>query len=242
MPVVFDHVAVAAHRIAGATDFLVGKLGGVSGFGGPSGPYRWWHWDFADGGRIEVLEPDGPPGGFLHRFLDRRGPGIHHVTFKVPSLQATCDRAESLGYRVVGFDDSNPHWREAFLHPRQAMGIVVQFAESDSDDSAEKRLAENPPPEPLSAPSPVAVVGLRMGSADRSAALRQWAELIEGEVEEKVGELLFRWPGSAMRIAVTLEAGIEDEAEAIELRADRALGLSKKPHPVLGTRFRQLRD
>ena len=58
MPTVFDHIALATHSIADAPALLVGELGGVSGYGGPSGDFRWWHWDYEGGGRIEVIEPD----------------------------------------------------------------------------------------------------------------------------------------------------------------------------------------
>jgi hypothetical protein len=241
MPVVFDHIALATHRIADAPGFLVGELGGVSGFGGPSGPYRWWHWDYAGGGRIEVLEPDGPPGGFVHRFLESRGPGIHHTTFKVPSLDETCSRAKGLGYEIVGYDDRDPRWKEAFLHPKQAMGIVVQLVETHFEGDEEPRWGE-PPPEPASPPPAVSVVGVRMRTADRERAVRQWGELIGGDLDEAPGEVRFRWPGSAMRVAVTLERGSADVSEAIELRADRPLSLPEGPHPVLGAVFRQLGD
>ena len=246
MPVLFDHIALAAPRIAVAPDFLVGELGGLSGFGGPAGEYAFWHWDYPDGGRIEVIEPcegpDGDPGGFVHRHLDSRGPGIHHVTFKVPSLKQACERAAALGYQVVGFDDSHEHWQEAFLHPKQALGIVVQMVESaprEEEDEIPEHLRADPPPEPDVRPRPVHVIGLRMRSSDRERTLRQWQELLEGRVEERAGELFFHWPGSSMRIAVTLE-GHANVSEAIELRADRPLTLPEGPHPVLGTEFRQL--
>ena len=71
MPTVFDHVAIATDKIANAPGILVGKLGGISGYGGPSGDFSWWHWDFEGGGRIESIEPDGPPGGSVHRHLER---------------------------------------------------------------------------------------------------------------------------------------------------------------------------
>jgi len=239
--VAFDHVALAAQRIADATPFLVGELGGVSGFGGPSGDFRWWHWDFAEGGRIEVIEPDGPPGGFVHRYLERRGPGIHHVTFKIPSMHATLERAEALGYEVVGYNDGDPHWIEAFLHPRQAMGIVVQMVESRTrDEEPDWSAGLTPPPQPDSAPPPVSVVGVRMRSADRGRALRQWGELLGGALEATPGELRFTWPGSAMRVAVSLERGAADTSEAIEVRAPRALALPEGRHPVLGAAFLQL--
>lgn len=239
MTIAFDHVAIATHRIQDAPDLLVGELGGRSGFGSPSGEYSWWHWDFPGGGRIEVLEPFGPPGGFVHRFLEARGPGIHHVTFKVPSLRRACDRAEKLGYSVVGYDDSHEHWKEAFLHPREAMGIVVQFAESSGEDPAE-RLQAGRPPEPTPARTAARVIGVRLRSADRMRAVRQWGELLEGQLEERPDELRFGWPTSGMRVAVTIAPGAPDASEAIEVTADRVLDLPEGPHPVLGAEFRQL--
>ncbi len=116
--------------MAAAPGFLVGELGGAPYHGGPSGAYTFGQWRFAGGGVIEILEPLGADG-FLHRFLAQRGPGIHHVTFRVPSLREACDRAEKHGYKIVGFDDSHREWQEAFLHPKQALGIVVQIVESE---------------------------------------------------------------------------------------------------------------
>ncbi len=241
MPVAFDHIAMATHRIADAPAFLVGALGGQSGFGGPSGPYRWWHWDYAGGGRLEVLEPDGPPGGFVHRFLQRNGPGIHHVTFKVPSLQASCARASEHGYEIVGYNDANTHWREAFLHPKQAMGIVVQMVESQPrEGDHEHHRAERAFSEPSSPPPPVRVVGLRLRTGDRERARRQWGEVLGAETIEGPDELLFTWPGSGMRIAVAVERGASDCSEAIEISAERPVPLPEGEHPLLGTEFRFL--
>jgi catechol 2,3-dioxygenase-like lactoylglutathione lyase family enzyme len=241
VPVVLDHVAIGARSIAEAVDFLAGELGGKSGYGAPEGEYRFWHWDYPNGGRIEVIEPMGPPGGFVHRFLDRQGPGIHHVTFMVPSLRGWCDRAEALGYHIVGYDDHNPGWREAFLHPKEAMGIVVQMVESASTGvGGEGPRRSEPPPEPAIAAPPVDVVGVRMRTGSPERALRQWQELLEGNCERGVDELAFAWPESGMRIAVSIEAGARDESVCIEVRADRALGLSAVPHPVLGTLFLQV--
>lgn len=236
-----DHVAIAAHHIADAAPFLAGELGGRSGYGGPSREFRWWHWDYAGGGRIEVIEPLGPAGGFVHRFLDRLGPGIHHVTFKVPDLARACERAGELGYDVVGFDDSDPAWKEAFLHPKQAMGIVIQLVEPGRLGGAGPP-RDDPPPAPADPPPPVEVVGIRMVTDDREAALRQWGSLLGGRLEEGKGALQFHWPSSPMRVAVTLERGAVSHSHSIELRTDRPLRLPSGPHPVLGARFRLIRD
>ena len=241
MPTVFDHVAIATHKIADAPALLVGELGGISGYGGPSGDFSWWHWDYEGGGRIEIIEPDGPPAGFVHRHLERLGPGIHHVNFEIDSLKDTVTRAEQLGFRVVGYDDSHEYWKEAFLHPKSAMGIVIQLVETSHHDHEEWEHPQiAPPAEPANPPAAVTVVGLRMRTSSHEAALRQWGELLNGEYTEASHGLVFHWPGSSMRVAVTVEEGAEDEAGAIEVSSDRSLRLPPGRHPDLGARFVQV--
>ncbi len=243
MPTVFDHVAIATDKIANAPGLLVGELGGISGYGGPSGDFSWWHWDYEGGGRIEIIAPDGPPGGFVHRYLERLGAGIHHVNFEVDSLKETAALAERLGFTVVGYDDSHEYWKEAFLHPKSAMGIVVQLVESSHHDHEHEEWDHSDmaaPAEPADPPPAVTVVGLRMRTANHEAAVRQWGELLNGDCTETPNGLAFSWPGSSMRVAVAIEEGAEDEAVAIEVSASRSLALPPGQHPGLGTRFVQI--
>ena len=232
----FDHIAIGLQRIADAPATLVGVLGGQ--------PYRrmnlpafnWATWRFAGGGAIEILEPAGRDG-FMHRFLASRGPGIHHVTFTVPSLAAACARARAHGYQIVGLDDSDPSWKEAFLHPKQAQGIVVQLAES-SGDGAPRR---PPPPGPPDPPPPVTLVGLRLRARDRERARRQWEGVLEGERAEGAGgALIYRWPDSPMRLVVEIDAAAAEGPVAIEIASDRAVALPDGQHPVLGAVFRRV--
>jgi hypothetical protein len=236
----FDHIAIGLSRMADATEMLVGTLGGVPAYGQPSGVFRWGSWTFEGGGAIEILEPMGDHG-FLHRFLDERGPGVHHVTFRVPSLDEVSARAERAGYDVVGRDDTDPEWKEAFLHPKQALGIVVQFAESaGGDDGPEPHW--QPPPGPPDPPAPVTIVGLRLRAHSRERARRQWKTVLEGHPSEgPEGELIYRWPGSPMRLAVEIDPARDEGPIAIELASDRAIALPDGPHPALGTVFRRVR-
>jgi methylmalonyl-CoA/ethylmalonyl-CoA epimerase len=235
-----DHVAIGVPDAAAAPPFLVGVLGGRRHDAGPGLGFRWWQWRFAGGGVIEVLEPDGPPGGFLHRFLAARGPGVHHVTFKVPDLHAAAQRARERGFEIVGFSDAFAGWKEAFLHPKQAQGIVVQLAESDPD-------AEPPPgvprewpfpAEPPAAARPAHLVGLRLAAASAERTLRQWADLLGGSAESRAAEIHFRWPGSPLRIAVEIRTDAPEGPLAIELEPHAGLALPAGPHPVLGIPFR----
>ena len=79
--------------------------------------------------RWEVIRPVGD-SSFVQRFLDRRGPGIHHVTFEVGDWDRALAACASHGVTVFGEQDGTTggaRWREAFIHPRQTGGMLVQF-------------------------------------------------------------------------------------------------------------------
>jgi methylmalonyl-CoA/ethylmalonyl-CoA epimerase len=233
--VLFDHFAIALPRMADAASFLSGELGGVPDAGQPSGVFNWGTYRFEGGGSIEIMEPAGP-SGFLHRFLSERGAGFHHITFKVPSVAEACARAESAGYGIVGRDDSDPEWKEAFLHPKQALGIVVQFAEPGPPHAGSRPMV--PPPGVPGAPPPVTILGLRMRCQSVERATTQWKTVLQGAAVEGLrGELVFSWPGSPMRLAVEIDPVQNEGPIAIELASRRPLSLPVGPHPVLGAVF-----
>jgi hypothetical protein len=129
----FDHVAVAAPR-AGAVLESLASVGATALFGRTAAEFRWVLTRFgeaAHGMNVEVLEPWPSPGdGFLHRFVARRGIAFHHLTFKVAELSAAIAAARDQGLHPTDIDTSDPVWKEAFIHPREAHGVLIQLAES----------------------------------------------------------------------------------------------------------------
>lgn len=229
--ILLDHIAVAMPRLADAPAVLAGVLGGEPVFGMDTPHFTFGHWRFAGGGRLEVLAPRGEHD-FLHRFLDGHGPGVHHVTFRVPDLRALCDRAEAAGYRIVGYSDADPRWKEAFLHPREAGGIVVQLAESPDEDSSPGWI---PPPGPAHPPPAVALLGLRLRARSRAQAERQWGALLGGaRAEGAASQLTYRWPPSPLRLVIDLDAGADEGPVCLEIASDRAVVLSPAHATVLG--------
>ena len=229
-----DHIAIGLPGAEIAKPFFEDVLGGAPVGGHPGVPFGFVQWEFAGGGRIEVIYPMGPPDGFLHRFLERGGPRIHHVTFKVPSLDAISARAGSLGYTIVGSDRSDPHWQEAFLHPKQAQGIVVQIVES----SPRPEGGDWPVPEVRA--DAARVRGLRLSSRSTDAARRLWGELLGGAGWISGASLIFRWSGSPLVILVDIAPDRDEGPKQIELDAARDLGLPDALWPELGTRFVQI--
>jgi len=233
----FDHIAIAVRRIADAVPFLVGTLGGQPAYGAASRFFSFGQWRYRGGGRLEILEPNGEEG-FLHRFLVQHGPGVHHVTFQVPDLAATCALAERHGRRVVGYDDSDPYWKEAFLHPKHALGIVVQLAEMARRSDGPPEPAWQPPPTPPSPPAPVTMLGLRMTARSAAGADRQWSQILGGTAARaEDGAMVYRWGRSPLAITVDIEPTAEEGPTAIEFASTRGVDVPAGAEPVLGTIF-----
>ncbi len=76
---------------------------------------------------LAPLAPDSPIG----KFLAKRGPGIHHICYRVPDLDAALEACRAAGYRLV---DEVPRSgaagrRIAFVHPKATEGILLELTD-----------------------------------------------------------------------------------------------------------------
>ena len=84
---------------------------------------------------VELLEAesaDSPIG----KYLAKRGPGIHHICFAVPDLDAALQRCRDRGMRLI---DETPRLgaegkRIAFIHPSATAGILIELTEPSEVD------------------------------------------------------------------------------------------------------------
>jgi methylmalonyl-CoA/ethylmalonyl-CoA epimerase len=79
---------------------------------------------------VELLAPRAPDGP-IARFLARRGPGIHHICYRVADLDAALAACRRAGYRLI---DDAPRTgagdrRIAFVHPKATEGILLELTE-----------------------------------------------------------------------------------------------------------------
>ena len=141
-----DHVAVAVRSFASAKPFFVDALGASFLFAGENQRqgFRWAQFRFPHGGKVELVTPIGGDG-FVQRFLERRGEGVHHVTLKVPDILAAIEHLRATGIELFNVSTEHRSWKEAFIHPRDAHGVLVQLAESafSDEDTAQHHLTDH---------------------------------------------------------------------------------------------------
>jgi methylmalonyl-CoA epimerase len=126
-----DHVAIAVPSIARALptyELLTGGAGSEI----ESVPSQGVRVAFVGEGtgRIELIEPIAPESP-VGRFLERRGPGLHHLAYRVPNLVATLGRLEAAGVRLIDrAPRAGAHGRMiAFLHPESTGGVLIELVQ-----------------------------------------------------------------------------------------------------------------
>jgi methylmalonyl-CoA/ethylmalonyl-CoA epimerase len=126
-----SHVAIATREADALADTLVAALGARRGAE-----------EMLDGGALrvlfvhlgpvtlELLEPRSG-GHTVAKFLDARGPGLHHVSLEVDDLEAHLAAAKASGARLI-----DEHGRPgahgstvAFLHPKSLGGVLVELCQ-----------------------------------------------------------------------------------------------------------------
>ena len=171
-----DHLAIGTPALTDGWELFGGLLGGTWAYGGDSPGYWWGQLEFAAGPKIELLTPTGgPDAAFLERFLARRGAGPHHFNFLVSDIAEALARTREFGIEPVGASLENPRWKEAFLHPSSAHGIVIQLAQQEGEPVA-------PAPGELPEAGPACQFGLieyHVGDLDR--AVRLFRDVLDGQ-------------------------------------------------------------
>jgi methylmalonyl-CoA/ethylmalonyl-CoA epimerase len=79
---------------------------------------------------VELLEPLGPDTA-VGKFLARRGPGLHHVAYRVVSVEDTLHALSAAGVRLI---DEHPRTgirgsQVAFLHPASTGGVLTEIVQ-----------------------------------------------------------------------------------------------------------------
>lgn len=81
--------------------------------------------------KIELLEPTGPESP-IARFMEKNGPGIHHLAYEVDDIEQAIAKLEQEGARMIDRTPRNgAHGtRIAFIHPKSSAGVLTEICQS----------------------------------------------------------------------------------------------------------------
>jgi methylmalonyl-CoA/ethylmalonyl-CoA epimerase len=135
----FDHVSIAVRSIDRALEFFqkyfpIQIRSEKTLDNQVSGSFYWQ--DFHLGGFVVELIED-PPGkpGFVTKFIDKHGEGMHHLSIEVNHLEPITSMLKADGVRVVDEMVSESGSATAFISPRSAFGTLIQFWQIPNFDS-----------------------------------------------------------------------------------------------------------
>jgi len=134
-----EHIGIAVKDLK-ASNELFTKLLGVS-------PYKFETVEsekvttsfFKTGpNKIELLEAENEDSA-IHKFIEKRGEGLHHIAFDVDDIYAEMKRLSKEGFRLL--NEQPKHGADnklvCFIHPKSANGVLIELCQSIHSDEEE---------------------------------------------------------------------------------------------------------
>ena len=132
MRAVLDHVGIAVKDLAAALAFYRDALGlEVETPEEVASQRVRAHFLPVGDAKLELLEATAPDSA-IAKYVDKRGPGLHHITLRVEDIHAALAQLKARGARLI---DEQPrpgaeHSLVAFIHPAAAHGVLVELKQS----------------------------------------------------------------------------------------------------------------
>jgi len=137
-----DHISIAVKNYPEALHFFKDILGAVLGASAQNNDmkYQWQIFSFGDLSRLELITPLEEET-FLTKFLDKyKNGGLHHISLQTPDIQHAIQKLEDHNIPYFGYNEYGDFWKEIFIHPKDAFGVLIQIAEFSPDDWLDKSL------------------------------------------------------------------------------------------------------
>jgi methylmalonyl-CoA/ethylmalonyl-CoA epimerase len=124
----FDHAGIATDDADALVDLYGTLLDAPVAHEEVFGDLRVVFLDLGNG-YFELLEPTGE--GTVSRFLENRGPGVHHLALETDDIEAALTVAREAGVSLIDEKSRPGAWGHdvAFLHPRDTGGVLLEFVQ-----------------------------------------------------------------------------------------------------------------
>lgn len=196
-----DHVAVAVPSTTEVLTRWRNSLGAGFAGGTRRDGFMTSQWRYRNGGKLELIEPDPdyPEEVYLNGFLARYGARIHHVTLKVPDLDASLEVLRQTGIEPVGIN-REALFQEAYVRPADGGGLLIQLLATEvADHEWENDYGMQVAP---AAPDGADFLAVRLRHPHLEFVGSLWttlgARLVSGD-----SHLVARWPDSALQVWIT---------------------------------------
>jgi methylmalonyl-CoA epimerase len=129
MKAVLDHVGIAVKDLGAALAFYRDALGlEIEPPEEVASQQVRAHFVPVGESKLELLEPTAPASA-IAKYVDKRGPGLHHITLRVDDIDAAVAALKARGARLI---DEQPRLGAegaliAFIHPSAAHGVLVEL-------------------------------------------------------------------------------------------------------------------
>ncbi|GIW08349.1 MAG: hypothetical protein KatS3mg060_3154 [Dehalococcoidia bacterium] len=193
MEIHFDHVALAAPQRDPVRDFVLDFVGGrvIVQQRSPQTEQGFRGVQIDIGGAVlEIIEPTSP-ASFLHPYLAKRGPGLHHLTWYVADLDRFLERLTVRGIPLTGVErDADGAATNAFIRPSASFGVLLQFRPLADEQRERKRNAPDWQDLPPAAATP------RPACSEHHRRRRWWggARLLSRDARRR------SWPAGGARL------------------------------------------
>jgi methylmalonyl-CoA epimerase len=132
MKAVLDHIGIAVKDLSAALAFYRDALGlEIEAPEEVASQQLRAHFVPVGQSKLELLEPTGAESA-IAKYVEKRGPGLHHITLRVDDIEAAVAQVKSRGVRMI---DEHPRLGAegstiAFIHPSSAHGVLIELKQS----------------------------------------------------------------------------------------------------------------
>ncbi len=80
------------------------------------------------GSEVELVQPTSVDSG-IAKYLDKRGPGMHHLCLEVDDIEGMLAQLQARGVRLINAEprESEDGRKYAFIHPESTAGVLVEI-------------------------------------------------------------------------------------------------------------------
>lgn len=157
MRAILDHIGIAVKDLSAALAFYRDALGlEIDAPEDVASQRVRAHFVPVGESKLELLEATAPDSA-ISRYVDKRGPGLHHITLRVDDIDAAVHQMRSRGVRMI---DERPRPGAegstiAFVHPSSTHGVLIELKQAAiANPSAIRPSRASGRPEPVEGRDP----------------------------------------------------------------------------------------